>query len=87
MSMDERTKIEHQIELATRAAEYFRDETVVQRFRNFADQMRQRLARMLWRPKVRARAYELWQQACQPPDRDLEFWFEAERQIEIEREG
>jgi hypothetical protein len=52
MSMDERAKIEHQIELATRAAEYFRDETVVQRFRNFADQMRQRLARMLWRPKA-----------------------------------
>jgi DUF2934 family protein len=85
--MDERTKIEHQIELATRVAEYFRDETVVQRFRNFAEELRQRLVKMLRRPKVRARAYELWQQAGQPPDRDLEFWFEAERQIEIEREG
>jgi hypothetical protein len=56
-SMDERTKIEHQIELATRAAEYFRDENVVQRFRSFADEMRLRLVKMLPRPKVRARAY------------------------------
>jgi hypothetical protein len=83
--MDEQTKIEHQIELATRAAAYFRDETVVQRFRNFAEEMRQRLFKVVQRPKVRARAYELWQQAGQPADRDLEFWLEAERQIERER--
>jgi hypothetical protein len=83
--MDEQKKIEHQIELATRAATLFRDETVVQRLRNFADELRQRLVQMMRRPKVRARAYELWQQAGQPPDRDLEFWLEAERQIEEER--
>ena len=79
--MDEKDKIEHQIELATRAAGLFRDETIVQRLTNFADELRQRLLQMMRRPKVRARAYELWEQAGHPPDRDLEFWLEAERQI------
>ena len=36
--------------------------------------------------KVRARAYELWEQAGRPAGRELEFWLEAERQIEDERE-
>nr|WP_249811460.1 DUF2934 domain-containing protein [Bradyrhizobium sp. 149] len=38
------------------------------------------------RGKVRARAYELWEEAGRPADRDVEFWLEAERQIEEERE-
>ena len=84
MRMDERRKIEHQIELATRAAAYIRDETIVQRLRNFAEELRQRLVQTVRRPKVRTRAYELWERAGRPPDRDLEFWLEAERQIDEE---
>nr|WP_249797146.1 MULTISPECIES: DUF2934 domain-containing protein [unclassified Bradyrhizobium] len=38
------------------------------------------------RGKVRARAYELWEQAGRPANRELDFWLEAERQIEEERE-
>jgi hypothetical protein len=79
--MDEKNKIEHQIELATRAAGLFRDENIVQRLTNYAEELRHRLVQMMRRPKVRARAYELWEQAGHPPDRDLEFWLEAERQI------
>ncbi|MBR0955354.1 DUF2934 domain-containing protein [Bradyrhizobium canariense] len=84
--MDERQKIEHQIELATRAAALVKDETTVQRFRNFAEELKQKLLRMMRRGKVRARAYEIWEQAGRPVDREVEFWLEAERQIEDERE-
>lgn len=84
--MDEQQKIEHQIELATRAASLVKDETTVQRFRSFAEELKRKLRRIMRRGKVRARAYELWEQAGRPTDRDLEFWLEAERQIEDEHE-
>ena len=61
--MDEREKIERQLELATRVAETIKDESTIQRLRNFADELRQKLRRMVWRPKVRARAYELSEEA------------------------
>nr|WP_249137983.1 DUF2934 domain-containing protein [Bradyrhizobium canariense] len=63
-----------------------KDETTVQRFRNFAEELKQKLLRMMRRGKVRARAYEIWEQAGRPVDREVEFWLEAERQIEDERE-
>ena len=84
--MDEQKKIEHQIELATRAAALVKDETTGQRFRNFADELKRKLRRMMRRGQVRARAYELWEQAGRPAGQDLEFWLEAERQFEDERE-
>lgn len=84
--MDEQKKIEHQIELATRAASLVKDETTVQRFRSFAEEMSRKLLRLTRRGKVRARAYELWEQAGRPADRELDFWLEAERQIEDERD-
>lgn len=85
-AVDEQKKIEHQIELATRAAALARDETTVRGFRSFAEELKQKLGRMLRRGKVRARAYELWERAGRPVNRDLEFWLEAERQVEDERE-
>ncbi|WIW45351.2 DUF2934 domain-containing protein [Bradyrhizobium sp. 62B] len=85
-AVDEQKKIEHQIELATRAAALVKDETTGQRFRNFADELKRKLRRMMRRGQVRARAYELWEQAGRPAGQDLEFWLEAERQIEDERE-
>lgn len=84
--MDEQQKIEHQIELATRAAALVKDETTIQRFRSFAEELKRKLRRIMRRGKVRARAYELWEQAGRPADRDLDFWLEAERQIEDEHE-
>ena len=36
---------------------------------------------MVRRPKVRSRAYELWEEGGRPPSQDIEFWLEAERQI------
>ncbi|MCK1716545.1 DUF2934 domain-containing protein [Bradyrhizobium sp. 141] len=84
--MDEQKKIEHQIELATRAAALVKDETTGQRFRSFAEELKRTLRRMMRRGQVRARAYELWEQAGRPTGRELEFWLEAERQLEEERE-
>ncbi|WP_407187782.1 DUF2934 domain-containing protein [Bradyrhizobium centrosematis] len=84
--MDEQKKLEHQIELATRAAALVKDESTVQRFRSFADELTRKLRRMMRRGQVRARAYELWEQAGRPAGRELDFWLEAERQIEGERE-
>jgi len=84
--VDEQKKIEHQIELATRAAALVKDETTGQRFRSFAEELKRKLRRMMGRGQVRARAYELWEQAGRPAGQDLEFWLEAERQIEDERE-
>nr|WP_249797684.1 DUF2934 domain-containing protein [Bradyrhizobium sp. 199] len=85
-AVDEQKKIEHQIELATRAAALVRDETTGQRFRSFAEDLRRKLRRMMRRGQVRARAYDLWEQAGRPAGRELDFWLEAERQLEDERE-
>jgi hypothetical protein len=35
---------------------------------------------------IRVRAYFLWERAGRPEGGDLEFWEEARRQIEMERE-
>ena len=79
--MEEKEKIEHQLELATRVAGTVKDESTLQRLRSFADQLRQKLVRMRGRPQVRARAYGLWEEAGRPSGRDAEFWLEAERQV------
>jgi hypothetical protein len=80
--MNQREKIEHQLELATRVAGTIKDESTVQRLLNFADELRQKLRQMIRRPQVRARAYGLWEEAGRPIGRDVEFWLEAERKLE-----
>jgi hypothetical protein len=82
----EREKIEHQLELATRVADVIKDETTVQRLRSLADELRRKLTRMMRRPRVKARAYELWEEAGRPSGRDVEFWLEAERQVKQRQE-
>jgi hypothetical protein len=57
--MNEKEKIEHQIELATRVAALVKDESTVERFKSFAEELKQKLLSMMRRPQVRARAYEL----------------------------
>ena len=81
MDEKEREKLQHQAELAARVAEGIKDESTAQRLKNFAHDVGQKVLRLLRRSQVRARAYELWEAAGRPPDRDLEFWLEAERQI------
>ena len=86
LDLEEQRKIEHQLELATRATAFISDETTVQRLRKYAGELKQKLYGMMRRPKVRVRAYELWEKAGRPSDRDLEFWLQAEQQIKEERE-
>jgi hypothetical protein len=83
----EREKLEHQLELATRVAASINDETTVLRLRSFADELRQKLWWLMRRPRIRARAYELWEEAGRPVGRDVEFWLEAEPQITSQRDS
>jgi hypothetical protein len=83
----ERERIERQLELATRVADFIRDETTVQRLRSFADELRQKRWWLLRRPRIRARAYELWEEAGRPSGRNVEFWLEAERQITAQKDS
>ena len=36
--------------------------------------------------KIRDRAYQLWDKAGQPEDREQEFWYQAERELAEEEE-
>ncbi|MGY3342701.1 MULTISPECIES: DUF2934 domain-containing protein [unclassified Bradyrhizobium] len=79
--MDERAKLAHQIELATRAADYIRDEGTASRLRRFADELRQKLFPSARDREIKMRAQELWEHAGRPVGRDLDFWLQAEREI------
>jgi hypothetical protein len=78
------SKLEHQAEVAERAASVMSDQTTADRFRAFAEQVRQMLRGLLTgrrrKQEIRARAYQLWELAGKPWGRDLEFWLEAERE-------
>jgi hypothetical protein len=79
-------RVQHQIELAERAASIVSDPTTAGRLRAFADGMRQMLQGWLIarrrKHEIRANAYRLWEQAGRPSGRDLEFWLQAERELE-----
>jgi 2,3-bisphosphoglycerate-independent phosphoglycerate mutase len=87
--MDDPKTVQHQIELAERAASTVSDQTTAQRLMAFANEMRERLQN--WqiarhrKSETRARAYELWEQAGKPPGRDEEFWLTAERELNDKR--
>jgi hypothetical protein len=78
---DERERIEHQLDLAERTVAFVKDETLTDRLKNYAEELRQRLVCIVRKPRIRARAYQLWEEAGQPAGRAVEFWLEAERQI------
>jgi 2,3-bisphosphoglycerate-independent phosphoglycerate mutase len=87
--MDDPKTVQHQIELAERAASTVSDQTTAQRLMAFANELRERLQN--WqiarhrKSETRARAYELWEQAGKPPGRDEEFWLTAERELNDKR--
>ena len=62
--------------------------STIERLRAWVEDMQQRLRGRLaarrTRQEIEARARELWDQNGRPPDRDLEFWLQAEAEI-IER--
>ncbi|WP_092234161.1 DUF2934 domain-containing protein [Bradyrhizobium sp. Gha] len=78
--MENEQDLKHQIELATRAAAYIKDETTVQRLLRLAQDLKRKLFAVPRRPQIRARAYELWEQSGCPSGRDWDFWLQAERE-------
>ncbi|MBW7964703.1 DUF2934 domain-containing protein [Bradyrhizobium sp. BR 10261] len=80
--MEDRERLEHQIELATRIAATTLDQSTASRLRRFADDLKQRLFHSSRRRRIRARAFELWEQAGRPTGRDFDFWLLAETETD-----
>ena len=77
--------LERKIEQASRIASRIDDQTTVERLSAWIQDLKQRLLqrREARRTKQRigARAREIWEQNGCPVDRDLEFWLQAESEI------
>jgi hypothetical protein len=82
---DSRRGLERELERAKRLAAVTTDRTTYERIRDFAEDIRQRLQRLVSRrgnqDEIRARARQLWQEAGRPAGRDLDFWLQAEREL------
>src|SRR6185295_8410794 len=83
-------ELERKIEQAARIASSVTDQTTVQRLRAFVQDLRQKLREVLEtrriNQEIRARARELWEQNGRPSDRDLEFWLQAEAEIDARKQ-
>ena len=82
---DDPQELERKIDQATRIASRVNDQTTVERLRAWIEDMKQRLRRRLearrTKQAISARAREIWEQNGCPVDRDLEFWLQAEFEI------
>jgi hypothetical protein len=89
MDQSGREELEKTLEQTQRLAAGAGDQTTVQRLREFADELRYKLQRVVSRARgespqedaIRSRARELWKQQGRPTGRDVEFWLQAEREI------
>ena len=79
-------ELEREIERASRLASGITDQTTYQWLKQFIEELRQRLHHLLAGRRahevVRARATELWEINGRPAGRDLEFWLQAERELQ-----
>jgi hypothetical protein len=79
-------ELERELERAKRLAAGITDQTTYQRLRAFVEELRQRLQQRLAarrsKEKIRTRAWELWEQNGRPVGRDVEFWLQAERELQ-----
>ena len=78
-------ELERKIDQATRIASRINDPTTVERLRAWIEDLRLRLRQRLearrTKQQISARAREIWEQNGCPADRDLEFWLQAESEI------
>jgi len=83
--MEDPQELERKIEQAARIASRVTDQTTVERLRAWIEELRQRPRRRLegrsTKQAISARAREIWEQNGPPPDRDLDFWLQAESEI------
>ena len=88
-SNEDRERLEQQLEQATRLVSAVSDQTTLQRIRAFIAELKQRLerrrARRRSKEEIRARARSLWETAGRPSGRDEEFWLQAERELNDEK--
>jgi Protein of unknown function (DUF2934) len=82
---EEPRDLEHKIEQASRIASRISDQTTVERLRAWIEELRHKLRQHLEarraKQEIIGRAREIWEQNGRPPDRDLEFWLQAESEI------
>jgi hypothetical protein len=86
MEQDDADELRRKLEQARRLASMTSDLTTMQRLREFVDELSARLknyfASRRRREEIRARAHELWEENGRPAGRDLDFWLQAEREIQ-----
>jgi hypothetical protein len=82
---DDPRELERKIQQATRIASHLNDQTTVERLRAWIEDLKQKLRQRLearrTRQAISARAQEIWEQNGRPSDRDLDFWLQAESEI------
>ena len=78
-------ELNRKIEQASRIASRVTDQTTGQRLQAFIEELRNRLRRRSsarrTKDDIAVRARELWEQNGCPKGRDLEFWLQAETEI------
>ena len=86
---DDPRDLERQIAQASRIASSVGDQTTVQRLVAWIEDLRRKLQQhreaRRTKEEIRTRARELWEQNGQPEGRDLEFWLQAESEINERR--
>ncbi len=82
---DDPRELERKIEQATRIASNVNDQTTVERLRVWIEDLKQKLRQRLearrTRQAISARAQEIWEQNGRPSGRDLNFWLQAESEV------
>jgi hypothetical protein len=78
-------ELQRQLELASRIASSVTDQTTIERLRAWIEHLKQKLRtrrdERRIRQEITVRAREIWEQNGRPPDRDVEFWLQAEFEI------
>jgi hypothetical protein len=84
--IEDPSELERELERAKRLAAGVTDQTTYQRLKAFVEELRQRLQQRLAarrsKEEIRTRARELWEQNGRPVGRDVEFWLQAERELQ-----
>lgn len=76
--------LQHQLELARRAARMIYDQPTLDRLEQYVNALTRRLAevrRASAEEETRRRAHQLWRDAGCPAGRDMEFWVRAEWEL------
>jgi hypothetical protein len=85
---DDPRDLERKIAQASRIASRVGDQTTVQRLLAWIEDLRRKLQQhreaRRRREEIRTRARDLWEQSGRPEGRDLEFWLQAESEINDE---